>query len=233
MTQASRTELLKIAHDRLHPSLTDPNFLVLRSRRRIFQSWISSLKGTSLTILDVGGRYQPYRPLFESREIRYYACDILRTELVDVTASGESLPFADESFDVVISTQVFEYFAHPWRAAEEVHRVLKSGGALFMSAAACAPRFVDEEHWRYTPSGIRTLLSPFAKVTIAPETSSVGGLFRTTNLWLHSFAHFPILRRCFELTGCPFLNLTGILLERVGLSRNDQFCPNYSVLAIK
>ena len=59
---AQKTELAAIAHLRLYPSLTNPSYLVLRSRRLLFSNWTRTL-GNNLTVLDVGGRYQPYRPL--------------------------------------------------------------------------------------------------------------------------------------------------------------------------
>jgi SAM-dependent methyltransferase len=232
MTEASRDDLLKLARERLYPSLTNPNYLVLRSRRLIFQKWIAALKGKPLTILDIGGRYQPYRPLFGDGH-RYIACDIVKTELVDVIANGEFLPFAEEVFDAVISTQVFEYFSDPQGAAREVHRVLKPGGAFLMSVAAFAPRFVDEERWRFTASGVRSLLSGFGTVTVVPETSSIGGLSRAINLAFFNFAHFRLIRKMHELTFCPCLNLMGLAAERMRFTQNDQFAPNYSVLAVK
>ena len=232
MAKDSNSELLKTAHARLHPSLSNPSFLVLESRRKIFQNWIEQLGRRPATILDVGGRYQPYRPLFGG-DCRYIACDVLQTELVNVVANGESLPFAAETFDAVVCTQVFEYFARPQFAAREAHRVLKPNGALFMSVAAFAPRFVDQEHWRYTPAGIRAVLSPFEKVTITAETSSLGGLCRAVNLGLHSFTHFAFLRRVYELTFCPCLNVAGLALEKLRITSDDRFAPNFSVLAIK
>jgi hypothetical protein len=114
-----------------------------------------------------------------------------------------------------------------------MHRVLKPEGALLMSVAACAPRFVDEERWRYLPRGIRSVLSSFSKVTITPETSSLGGLLRTLNVAMLNFAYFRLLRKCLEVTLCPCLNLAGLALENTKLTANDQFTPNYSVLAIK
>ena len=177
-----RDELISLANDRLYPSLCIPNFLVLRSRRIIFQSWIESLAGDLLRVLDVGGRYQPYRPLFGKRTRNYTACDIVRTELVDVVGSGECLPFASESFDVAVATQVFDCFSEPHRAATEIHRVLKKGGVLLGSMPSVAPRFTEGEYWRFTPNGIRTLLSVFSGVDVIPETSSAAGLLRTANL---------------------------------------------------
>lgn len=230
---SERDLLLKVAHQRLYPRLTDPNFLVLRSRRLIFQKWIADIAGDQPSILDVGGRYQPYRPFFNGRDNRYVGYDILQTELVSVVGDGEWLPFAPESFDVVIATQVFEYFSQPQKAAEEIYATLKLGGCLLMSAVSAAPRFVDEERWRFTPKGIRTVLSSFSDVTIVPETSSFGGLLRTINLAVHSFSRYQILRELAEHTICPLLNLTGLALESLRFTANDQFTPNYSVLAIK
>lgn len=227
-------EPLRLSKDRLHPSLTDPNYLVLRSRRIIFTRWISELiPSQDLRVLDVGGRHQPYRPLFGNRVAQYTACDLVRTDLVDIIASGEALPFPSGSFDVVLCTQVFEYFRHPHLAAQEIYRVLRPGGVLLMSVVSFAPRFGVEERWRYTPSGIETILSGFGKTTIVPETSSLGGLLRAGNLGLQAFAHFGPLRRIYELTVCPWINLIGLGVEKLRISGDDRFTPNYSVFATK
>jgi SAM-dependent methyltransferase len=233
MPHAQRDLLLHTARARLYPSLTDPNFLVLRSRRLIFQEWITHLDGQDLTILDVGGRYQPYRPLFEQKTGRYIACDILRTELVDIVGSGESLPFADNTFDVVIATQVFEYISQPHKAAQQAYAVLKPGGCLMMSVASVAPRFGDDECWRFTPKGIREILSGFSQITIAPELLSLGGLIRTMNLAASTLAGFRTLKSATQLTICPLLNLVGLGFEALQITNDTQFTPNYSVLAIK
>jgi SAM-dependent methyltransferase len=233
MKNISRLSTLsEIEYQRLYPRVTNPNFLVLRSRRLIFQKWISTIGGT-LKVLDVGGRYQPYRRLFENRAGRYIACDLLQTELVNVVSSGELLPFAANTFDVAIATQVFEYFAKPKAAADEICSVLKPGGVLLMSVASCAPRFVDEERWRFTPGGIRAVLGSFGSVEIVPETYSIGGLLRTVNLGMHTFMHYSLLRKLYGFSICPCLNLVGLALECAHLSRNDQFAPNYSVFARK
>jgi SAM-dependent methyltransferase len=228
-----RERLLKAAAARLSPRLSDPNFLVLRARRLIFQNWISQMQGAELSVLDVGGRYQPYRPLFNHRARRYFACDIRRTSLVNVVGSGESLPFAPNSFDVVIATQVFDYFAQPYEAAEQMRTVLKPGGCLLMSVASVAPRFSDEEYWRFTPAGIRAILAGFSQISVIPEVSSVGGIIRNLNLAIHSFAVFKSLRAIAECSVIPVFNLLGLLMERLQITRSDQFTPNYSAIAVK
>jgi ubiquinone/menaquinone biosynthesis C-methylase UbiE len=55
----------------------------------------------------------------------------LQTEWV--RGNGELLPFADDSFDVVVMTEVIEHLLQPERAVWEVARVLKPGGVYVMT----------------------------------------------------------------------------------------------------
>jgi SAM-dependent methyltransferase len=228
----NRDQLSRVAGDRLYPSLTNPNYLVLRARRIIFRDWMRNL-GTALEVLDVGGRYQPYRPLLNGKLKSYVALDVQTTEFVNVVGSGERVPFKDESFDLVIATQVFEYFQRPHKAATEVHRVLRAGGTLLISVAACAPRFVDEECWRYTPRALRSVLAPFSQITIRPEVTSLGAVCRLTNLFLHDSLKLKPLQAAHRLTLCPIMNLFGAGLESASMTQNDRWTGNYSVMAIK
>jgi len=219
--------------ERLYPSLTNPSWLVLRRRREIFRKWLSRIDGRQLDVLDVGGRIQPYRPLLESRLRRYVAVDLRPSALVEVVARGEQIPLADEQFDVVICTQVLQYIAQPSSAIAEIHRVLKPGGCLLLSAPAAFPRDAEEECWRFFPVALRQLLSSFSEIETVPEGSSVVGFFRTINVCLNIFVRYPALRSVFHWTLCPLVNLSGELLERIAGSENDQFAPNYSVWARK
>ena len=225
--------LLRSADERLHPSLAGPSYLVLRSRSTIFSKWAQQLGRTNLTVLDIGGRYQPYRSLLGAGVTRYVAIDLIKTELVNVVANGEALPFVPKTFDVVIATQVLEYFREPSVAIKQIHAVLKPGGVLLASVAACAPRFVDEELWRFTGPGLRTLLSDFAKVEIVPELSSVGSVIRTMNLALDTFVRYKGARWVYRRTACPVLNVLGLAVEKLHLTSNDQFTANYSILAVR
>jgi len=224
--------LLRIAEQRLYPSLKDPSYLVLRARRLIFSDWAGQL-GENLTVMDVGGRYQPYRPLFEAHAGRYIAVDVVKTELVGVVADGQRLPFAAGSLDLVILTQVMDYFDDPSRAVHEIHVALKPGGVLIASAPACAPRFAEEEFWRFTGPGLRALLSDFATVEIVPELHSLASVIRTVNLAFESFVNFNAARWIYRRTVCPFLNVLGLAVEKLALTSNDQFTANYSVRATK
>lgn len=226
-------ELLKIANGRLHPSITNPNYLVLRRRRQILAKWMESIPRQRLVVLDIGGRYQPYRPLLQNRIQRYFALDVLSTPLVDAIGTGEQLPFKGDTFDLVLATGVFEYFPEPRVAAAEIHRILKPGGCLMMSVAAVCPRAVDEEHWHYLPAGLKFVLAPFSRIEIVPEVTSIGGAVRLNACALSIFAKYEIIRQILHHTAVPALNVVGLLLEGAGLSDNDQVAGNYSALAQK
>jgi SAM-dependent methyltransferase len=49
-----------------------------------------------------------------------------------IVGLAENLPYADNSFDVVHTSHVFEHLENPLAAAKEANRVLKPGGLLFI-----------------------------------------------------------------------------------------------------
>jgi len=218
--------------ERLYPSLTNPSWLVLRRRREIFRQWIDRLPASGLTALDIGGRLQPYRPLLGSRVARYVGVDLRPTPMVNILARGEALPLRDDSFDLVICTQVLQYASDPPALLREAHRVLRNGGYLFLSAPSASIQDSDQECWRFLPHALRQMLAGFRTVEIVPEGGSVAGFFRTINSCLNVFVRYPALRVVYQHSLSPILNLTGAVLDRIAGS-NQQFTANYSVLAQK
>ena len=225
-------QVLYDGQSRLHPSLTNPNWLILRRRKKIFEEGLSRLAEHNLSVLDVGGRLQPYRTLLGSRVSHYVAIDPRVTPLVNVAATGEALPFRDEEFDFVICTQVLEYLQDPYQVASEIRRVLRKGGCAFLSAPAVFVRDSDHEYWRFLPDGLRYILREFDEVEVMQEGNSLVGFFRTVNVFCVSFIRPRFLAPALEFTLVPVLNIAGSLLDRLG-GKNDQFTANFSVWARK
>lgn len=220
------------ARERLYPSITNPSWLVLRARRRLFTAWAARLDGSALRILDVGGRLQPYRSLFDGRVQSYYSLDLVAGPFVSVVARAEDLPLGTGLFDVVLCAQMLEYVPHPQRALDEIRRVLRPGGYLFLSAPAIFPRDSDPEYWRFLPASLRLLLRDFTEVEIAPEGSTISGVIRTLNVSLILFTP-PFVRSVLRYTATPALNLLAAFLENLVRTNNDQLTANFSVLARK
>jgi SAM-dependent methyltransferase len=218
---------------RLYPSITNPNWLVLRKRRELFIAWLKDMPSENLSVLDVGGRIQPYRELLGERCVRYFAIDVSPTPLVDVIGQAECLPFSDRQFDLVLCTQVLEYVPEPPVVVNEIYRTLRTGGFLLLSAPAVFPRDSETEYWRFLPCALHRLLSSFSSVEVVPEGNSLIGFLRTTNVCLISFARPAVLGRLLRFTVVPVLNLLGAVLQWFTPGTDDRFSANYSVLARK
>jgi SAM-dependent methyltransferase len=228
-----RKQLICEGQQRLNPAITNPNWLVLRERRKVFIKWLSQVPVVPLSVLDVGGRIQPYRPLLEGRLGRYVAVDIRSTPLVDIVALGEQLPLRDAFFDLVICTQVLEYVEEPRKVIGEIHRVLKPGGFLLLSVPAIYPIDSEYDRWRFLPSGLCNLLASFQRIEVHAEGSSIDGLFRTVAVWIASFARPLFFNRLLRWTLIPVLNLVGSGIASAVGSSNAQFAANFSALAVK
>ena len=92
-------------------------------------------------VLDVGGGPGYFAEAFRAAGARYTALDADIGEMSGrghpeagtVLGSGMELPFADDSFDVTYSSNVLEHVPDPWRMADEMVRVTRSGGLVFLS----------------------------------------------------------------------------------------------------
>lgn len=119
-----------------------------------------TLKAEGLTgpIAEVGGSRNglaAHLPEHDFIFLSLYPTDDPATVVADITNCPQ-IPSA--SFDAVVSVACFEHVERPWRAAEEITRILKPGGisyhvAPFSYFYHCAP--VD--YWRYSPDALAFL----------------------------------------------------------------------------
>ncbi|MCW2798740.1 MAG: SAM-dependent methyltransferase [Aeromicrobium sp.] len=92
-------------------------------------------------VLDVGGGPGYFADAFRASGATYNSLDADLGELSGlgdpepgtVLGSGMDLPFRDGSFDVTYSSNVLEHVVKPWKMADEMVRVTKSGGLIFLS----------------------------------------------------------------------------------------------------
>ncbi len=220
----------RLAEDRFSPRSNNPDYIVLLKRREILANWISSLPKKKLTVLDVGGRIQPYRKLFEDRIHQYVALDPIFQGPIDIVGIGESLPLKSGVFDTVICTQVLTYVFNPQLFIDEIYRVLKIGGVLLLSVPAFFPKHHDER-WRFLPGGLEILLHNFNNIKILPEGKSGAGICRTISIYLNGKKKRYFYQRINQKILIPLTNKLGIYLDK--FSKDDQFSANYCVYAEK
>lgn len=92
----------------------------------------------------------------------YLGIDVRPGPGVDRVVNVEALPYADGSFGSVIAMNTFEHVPRFWRGLEEVYRVLRPDGALFL-AAPFYFRIHDypNDYWRFTPEAFGLLLADY------------------------------------------------------------------------
>lgn len=92
-------------------------------------------------VLDVGGGSNLFRAAFKDAGADYFLLDNDRNELTThgpidshmIQGDGQRLPFAEHIFDIAYSSNVIEHVKNPWTMAEEMIRVTKPGGTVFLS----------------------------------------------------------------------------------------------------
>ena len=97
-------------------------------------------------LLDVGGGPGYFAAAFARHGVDYLAVEPDPAEMhaalgvgvkagivAVVRASGMALPFADDSVDICLSSNVAEHVPEPWRLGDEMLRVTKPGGLAVLS----------------------------------------------------------------------------------------------------
>jgi len=118
-------------------------------------------------VVEIGSSYQPgyeelcdLRRYFKGRE--YIGCDIRRGLGVDRIEDAQALRFSDKSVGTVLLLDVLEHLPHPQRAIAEARRVLVDRGLLALSVPFnYRLHGFPSDYWRFTASGIYTLLEDF------------------------------------------------------------------------
>jgi SAM-dependent methyltransferase len=93
------------------------------------------------TVLDVGGGPGFFRDAFRAAGADYVALDADAGELAahaepgpgTILGSGLALPVRTGSVDLCYSSNVLEHVPDPWRMADEMVRVTRPGGLVFLS----------------------------------------------------------------------------------------------------
>lgn len=113
----------------------------------------------------------------DHRGARFFFPDEVTVETLDISPDAQCTYIADlcvtnlhiqeKRFDFIVCTEVLEHTGNPFLAINEMHRLLKPGGVLFLSTP-----FNLRIHgplpdcWRFTEHGLRMLLSDFDLIEI-------------------------------------------------------------------
>ena len=111
-------------------------------------------------VLEIGAQQLPQsavedfpEPRFAYHNLSLEASDIPNTITADITDCRDTIP--DESFDLVLSTDVLPHIDRPWLAASEIGRILKPGGlAIIHSPFGWDDHPGPVDAWRHSPASL-------------------------------------------------------------------------------
>jgi SAM-dependent methyltransferase len=144
-----------------NPGLSHPFYFIRKGLLDAVRKHAPSLGGK---LLDFGCGSKPYKSLINAEE--YIGLDFENPahdhsrEPVDVYYDGKTIPFGNEYFDSILSSEVAEHLFDLPHTLEEMNRVLRKGGKLLITCP-----FVWNEHEvpydyaRYTQFALKDLLS--------------------------------------------------------------------------
>jgi SAM-dependent methyltransferase len=152
-------------------------------RKKSYESILKYKSNFNGDFLDAGCGQMPYRIFIEndSAVTNYVGLDLAYDEgysgtqvKPDATWDGITMPFTDASFDSAMSTQVLEHCPEPKIYLAEVSRVLKKGGAFYLSVPFMWNLHdVPHDEFRYTPYSLKRLLTEAGFTNI--EIEATGG----------------------------------------------------------
>jgi len=134
-------------------------------------------------VLDVGCGNSPFKFLINTANASYIGIDIDSADNFDynnsekINFNGENIPFENESFENVISTEVLEHIENPEIIIDEIFRVLKPEGNAFISIPWSARvHYAPYDFCRYTPYKLEKLFSKFKKADIIPRGTDINSI---------------------------------------------------------
>jgi SAM-dependent methyltransferase len=121
--------------------------------------------GLTGQVLEIGGRDLAHsatalfaEPRFSYANLDVAPSDIPHTIVADITDCRDAIP--DASFDLVISSDVFEHLDRPWLAAAEIARILRPGGlAITHTLFSWRSHPSPIDYWRFSKECLEFLFA--------------------------------------------------------------------------
>jgi SAM-dependent methyltransferase len=191
----------------------------------------------SYRVLDVGCGIKPYFPFFAPYTSEYVGVDV-GNPAADLEGSVENLPVADDSFDVVLCTQVLEHTTDPARAVRELERVAAPRGRVLASTHGVQVYHpAPDDYWRWTHAGLERLFrenGDWQSVTVRPGA----GTAATIAMLVGTYVDLVAQRIHARVAGKPFvygLNVLGSAIDRTSRGLREPMpgalIANYHIVA--
>ncbi|MCZ2222883.1 MAG: class I SAM-dependent methyltransferase [Chitinophagales bacterium] len=132
------------------PSLTNDKYFSERYND------LTSLNPEKVLVLGSGEKVNFYKTLFPNSIV--VTSDVHRLFKPDIIFDAHSIPYADNTFSLIIAGQVLEHTMKPWIVANEMQRVIKKDGYMHIETPVNFPYHAHPyDFYRFTFTGLRSL----------------------------------------------------------------------------
>jgi SAM-dependent methyltransferase len=117
-----------------------------------------------------GPNIPSYRQHYPGNYSEWIGTDICRGDGVDLVADlhNISILFQEPEFDLIISISTFEHLAKPWVAAEELVKILKPGGVIFVATHQTFPLHAYAfDYFRFSIEALEGLFNEHGMETLS------------------------------------------------------------------
>ncbi|WP_343667367.1 class I SAM-dependent methyltransferase [Chitinophaga sp.] len=195
-------------------------------------------------MLDFGCGSKPYKTLINVDE--YIGVDFQgeghshENEQIDVFYDGLTLPLEDNSFDSVLSTEVFEHVFNLEDMISELHRVMKPGATILITMPfLIAEHEAPNDCSRYTSYGLKSLLERkgfeiayYEKLGTSIQTQAQIRMSYIDSSILSKLNFFMPLRKLVTNVTFALMNIWVMVLNAILPKRYDAFL-NHIVICKK
>jgi len=213
--------------------LISPSYLQRKFLYNEITPFLSLLNGK---LLDIGCGTKPYKNILKVNE--YIGLEINKNNpYADIYYDGKEIPLENETFDSILSSEVFEHVFNPNEFLQEANRVLKQDGLVLITVP-----FVWDEHEqpfdyaRYTSFGLEHILNKNGFKIIKSKKIGNGSevIFQMLNSYFHKITlskkvYVNFLKTFFLIAPT---NIIGLIFSKLLPRNNDLYLGNI-VLAKK
>ncbi len=217
------------------PDVRYPLYLI---RRNLFQAINKYAPQLSGKLMDFGCGLKPYEFLFNVKE--YIGVDYkgegetYPQDKVDVFYDGKILPFPDNHFDSIFSSEVFEHIFNLPEIMDELYRVLKPGGKILITCPfSFAEHEIPADYARYTSFGLKDIFlkKGFQIITYEKTGSYIDAICQLRIVYwdkhiLSRLQKIPVIRSISRIFIFSLNNIGAIILRKILPYRQDLYLNN-------
>ena len=214
------------------PPITKSFFL---TRSKLYANIKENTKYLQGKMMDIGCGSKPYKELISVDE--YIGVDFQgeghshENEQIDVFYDGKTIPFENDTFDSVLSSEVFEHVFNLSELLSEINRVMKTDANLVITCPfIIAEHEAPNDFARYTSFGIKHLLNThgFEIIYYKKIGTSIESVMQVFLSYFDSYVisklnFFKPLKVLLGPIIIAAINITAIVLNLILPKRQDAF----------